>query len=618
MNEKQYHAQQDSFLKTVANVTKFALAAAEAFWLSMTQTYFRNFAQAAAEVIDNSIEAGANTVAVHVIATENGRSIDKIVFFDDGYGMKPKMIEAALTYGGTQRHDSREGTGRFGMGLPNSTFTQADKVTVISKKRKQNDVYSVEVDGDLIKSGAYNNKDNNGLDLPNAKKTSLPKELMAITESYGSKFDRGTFVVLEKTKRLKIKNPDRLINHLKTHLGVIFNKILAIPTGNKDEVIGKLNLFINGERVMPCDPLFLTPGALGYDDDNDRAESFGQTKVIFEKDGIKANITCDYALVSPTYWRVNKKNTSTAKENTLQRRFEVVSAYHGINIYRNNRLIDVVPNIPKYVWSNMPSGIKTRFMNNDRAIRVSLSFDPVLDEYFGVEVTKQQAMPNEFIWQKLWENGFFGIIGSMTSKDKAARDKLKTNKEVEEANGLNPAEEILSDLAKLNETEVTTEEKSFRNAEGEKNLEAEAVSNVKKLNLPETPENISKQKEVIVSNQSLPVKIDYEDMPMGPFFRFDHIGETLVIFINKDHEFYKNLYAHHETSAYARRGLDVFLGVLANRMNASKDSQTLFRRSLHVWSRDLCDALTMLFDNHSTVHEEDDSITQDNKEVKTS
>ena len=66
MNEKQYHAQQDSFLKTVANVTKFALAAAEAFWLSMTQTYFRNFAQAAAEVIDNSISHHTQKRPLHL------------------------------------------------------------------------------------------------------------------------------------------------------------------------------------------------------------------------------------------------------------------------------------------------------------------------------------------------------------------------------------------------------------------------------------------------------------------------------------------------------------------------------------------------------------------------
>lgn len=617
MNKKQYYAQQDAFLKTVAKVTRFALAAAEAFWVSMTSTYFKNFAQAAAEIVDNSIEAGADTVAVHVIATKNGRSIEKIVFYDDGFGMPPKVIEAALTYGGTQRHDSRDGTGRFGMGLPNSTFTQADKVTVMSKT-ETGELHAVEVDGDLLKSGAYTSKATNTIEIPNASKAKLSQDLEKIVETYGNKFTRGTFVVLENTNRLKIKSPDRMINHLKQNLGVIFNKALAIPTGNKDEVIGKLNLFINGDRVTPCDPLFATDGAVGFSDDNERAKSFGQTKIKLSQNGIDSTVVCDYSYISPTYWKIDKTNPSISKENTNAARFEVAKEYAGICIYRNDRLVDVVSNIPKYAWENMPASVKTKWMNNDRTLRVSISFDPVLDEFFGVEVTKQQAMPSDFVWNKLYDNGFFGIISSMSSHDEGIRNDLKLSKPVEEEGTIDPAEQVLSDLAVLNASEVTSDEKSFKNSEGEKNLDEKAKDNVKKLNLPETKENIDAQKEVIITNISLPVKIDFEDIPSAPFFRFDHLGEALVIFINKDHEFYKNLYAHHETSAYTRSALNVFLGVMGNRMNANKDSQTLFRRSLRIWSDDLSDALTLLFKNYSTVAEEDDSITAETKKVKTS
>ncbi len=617
MDKKKYYAQQESFLKTVKKVARFALAAAEAFWVSMTHTYFRNFAQAAAEIVDNAIEAGAEIIAVHVLPAANGRSIEKIIFFDNGYGMAPKLIEAALTFGGTQRHDSREGTGRFGMGLPNASFTQADKVTAISKT-DGGELHAVEVDGDLLVSGAYTNPKTESIEVPNAKKITLSKELKDIIDSYGCDFSSGTFIVLEKPKRLKIKSPDRMINHLKQHLGVIFHKMLAIPTGTKEEVIGKLNLFVNGDRVIPCDPMFETPGAIGFDDDEDKAQSYGQIKTILAQGDLESTIVCDFARVSPRYWRKDKNSGSRQKENTHQARFEVAKDFHGICIYRNKRLIDTVSNIPKYVWSNMPTGVKNKWLNNDRTLRVSISFDPVLDEFFGVEVTKQQAMPSEFIWNKLYETGFFGIVSSMSSDDDKARAALKMSQEVEAGEAVNAAEQVLSDLAKLNEPEVSEEQKSFKNAEGQKNLEEVAKTNVKKLNLPENKENIDAQREVIATHMSLPVKIDYEDSPSGPFFRFDHIGESLAVFINKDHEFYKNFYAHHETSSYVRRGLDTFLGVMASRMNASKDEQTLFRRSLRVWSNDLSDAFTMLFEKYSTVAEEDDSITEETKEVKTS
>ena len=618
MDKNKYYAQQESFLKTVKKVTRFALAATEAFWKSMTNTYFRNFAQAAAEIVDNAIEAGAEIIAVHVLPTANGRSIEKIIFFDNGYGMPPKLIEAAITFGGTQRHNSREGTGRFGMGLPNSTFTQADKVTAISKM-DGGDLHAVEVDGDLLISGAYTNPDTSSIEIPNAKKIALTKELKDIIDSYGCDFSSGTFIVLEKPKRLKIKNPGRMIDHLKQHLGVIFHKMLAIPTGTKEEAVGKLNLFVNGDRVEPCDPLFMTPGAIGFDDDSDKAQSYGQIKTKIKQDDHESTIVCDFARVSPVYWRIDKSNPKQTKgENTHSARFEVAKDYHGICIYRNDRLIDTVSSIPKYVWSNMPSRIKTKWLNNDRTLRVSISFDPALDEFFGVEVTKQQAMPSEFIWNKLHENGFFGIVGSMSADDAKARKAIETSTEVEEGEAINPAEQVLSNLAKLNESEISEDEKSFKNKEGQENLEEVAKTNVKKLNLPENKENIDAQKDVIVTHMSLPVKIDYEDSPNGPFFRFDHISQSLAVFINKDHEFYKNFYAHHETSAYARRCLDTFLGVMANRMNATKEQQTLFRRSLRIWSNDLSDALTMLFEDYSSVAEEDDSITEETKEVKTS
>ena len=289
---------------------------------------------------------------------------------------------------------------------------------------------------------------------------------------------------------MKIKSPQHLAAHLLQNLGVIFHKTLSIPAENKTEVTGKLNLFVNGERVKPADPLFLQPGAIGKDDDNQKTQEFESTKVRFTQDGIDSIITCEYNLLPPTYWKRDPKNFSAAKENTFQARFEIAKDYAGICIYRNNRLIDVISNIPKYVWSNMPKGIKQRWLNNDRTLRVSISFSPKLDEYFGVEVTKQQAMPSEYIWNKLLDGGFFGIISQMSKQDTQARMSLRMSDEVESSGGVNVAEIALTKLSKLNASEETQDEKDFKNSESNKNLESYAKDNLKKLNLPESKENI--------------------------------------------------------------------------------------------------------------------------------
>ena len=54
MNEKEYYDQQEAFLKGMSK--EVALAGAEAYWMSMTSTFFRNPAQAIAELVDNGTE----------------------------------------------------------------------------------------------------------------------------------------------------------------------------------------------------------------------------------------------------------------------------------------------------------------------------------------------------------------------------------------------------------------------------------------------------------------------------------------------------------------------------------------------------------------------------------
>ena len=57
MNKKQYKSQQDAFLKTVAKIARFALAAAKAFRVSMTSIYLKNFEHHVTQMVENSMDA---------------------------------------------------------------------------------------------------------------------------------------------------------------------------------------------------------------------------------------------------------------------------------------------------------------------------------------------------------------------------------------------------------------------------------------------------------------------------------------------------------------------------------------------------------------------------------
>src|SRR5215470_7760664 len=84
---------------------------------------YKGTATALAELIDNAYEAGATDVDIH-IARSSGDQFT-IAVNDNGRGMPPTVLQLALQFGGSTRFNSRKGTGRYGMGLPNSSLSSA-------------------------------------------------------------------------------------------------------------------------------------------------------------------------------------------------------------------------------------------------------------------------------------------------------------------------------------------------------------------------------------------------------------------------------------------------------------------------------------------------------------
>lgn len=70
---------------------------------------------ALADLIDNSIAAGANVVDIDFRWDEGASSI---AILDDGKGMSPERLEAAMRLGETNPNDKRsaDDLGRFGLG----------------------------------------------------------------------------------------------------------------------------------------------------------------------------------------------------------------------------------------------------------------------------------------------------------------------------------------------------------------------------------------------------------------------------------------------------------------------------------------------------------------------
>src|SRR3954447_5203257 len=69
---------------------------------------------ALAELVDNSIDAGAEHVLMRFVQ-RSGR-LEQLVVVDDGRGMSDEEIDIAMTVGGERHYDTGQ-IGRFGFGL---------------------------------------------------------------------------------------------------------------------------------------------------------------------------------------------------------------------------------------------------------------------------------------------------------------------------------------------------------------------------------------------------------------------------------------------------------------------------------------------------------------------
>ena len=230
----------------------------------MRSSDYQNTSFAFAELIDNSFDAGANTVDIICIEKrdkQGKRYIDEILFCDDGHGMNDETLNNCLTFAyGT--NDDLEHTmkhkkiGKFGMGLPNSSISQCRLIQVYSKTEKS-DWRSKTLDIEkLIKETST--------ELPEFEKCKLPKYYAEVNAIVNDK--KGSIVSWKDCDRLDRQFASTLYKRCEGILGRLFRYHLAngkkinlrTYKHNSDD-----NTYIDDPsiEVTVNDPLFLTANA---------------------------------------------------------------------------------------------------------------------------------------------------------------------------------------------------------------------------------------------------------------------------------------------------------------------------------------------------------------------
>lgn len=314
------------------------------------------FSAAVADLVDNSVEAKANTVRINV---EWQGSKSYVLIADNGEGMRPEVLQEALRFG-TERDYDETDLGKFGLGLKTASLSQCLRVTVATRwNPARADIMAYCWDVEHIEA-------TNRWEVLSVKSVDLP-----LAARLHLKETPGTVIIWERLDRLLgYKYPEgesarkqllAMARELEEHAAMVFHRFLA------SEVRGKrLAIYVNDNRVEAWDPF---------------ARKEAKTKRLepktFRVEGEKGKgdvIVEPYVLPSQALF----SSPEAFNRASGPRKW---NAQQGFYIYRADRLIQ------SGGWCGLRATDEHR-----KLARIAISFNPRLDDEFKINVPKMRVL----------------------------------------------------------------------------------------------------------------------------------------------------------------------------------------------------------------------------------
>jgi len=317
------------------------------FVRAVRESGYVSLSTALAELIDNSLQAAATEVAISIERPIAG-GLPRIQVEDNGTGMTRTVLEACLRFGGSSRFDARNSFGRFGMGLPAASLSQARRVEVVSWQQGRA-AHRVALDVDAVVGG-------------------FPVDLTArrgTTEVTPS----GCRVIWQQCDRIEYRRLAWLDRALHRDLGQMYRRFLE----------NGLRLTINRNPVEAVDPLLL---ATRFEGLSARLAFDPLRYELSTGSGETAFVTVRFAILPVHRWH--------HLDNVTKRRIGIVGG-GGVSIMRAGREI-------ASGWHLMGGKRKE---NYDDWWRCEIEFDPVLDDHFGITINKQGIRPSRTLREAL-------------------------------------------------------------------------------------------------------------------------------------------------------------------------------------------------------------------------
>ena len=301
-----------------------------------------SFSTAVADIIDNSVSAGADTVNVYF------DPIAAVPFFcilDDGCGMNFAELNNAMMPGSdrSDKEDSDLELGRFGLGLKSASLSQCREFVVASKKYGK--VNAMAFDLDVIEDCRLMLKVLDKVEIDNLPYINLLRSYETGTLVVWNKFDK-----IESTAKSFEDSFRSVVADAKKHVEFVFHRFY-------DDIA----IYFNNKRIERRDPFLLG--------------SFGR-----QQTGRTTRIPIGSSVITVTPYTLPFANSLTSEEKALLGNPKSIFDEQGFYLYRNKRLIS---------WGNwMRMGIRSEL---NKLARIQVDIPSSLDEVWTLDVKKSSA-----------------------------------------------------------------------------------------------------------------------------------------------------------------------------------------------------------------------------------
>ena len=365
----------------------FSIVSAQLTVEAMRYSGYKDTDHALAELIDNSVEAGAElieVVAVEVPGDPNKAyarsSVCKIAVADDGEGMDRITLRRALKFGdGTRLDRQARGIGRFGIGLPQSSISQCKRVDIWTWQNGPDNAYHCYLDLSEIKDG----------------QSEVPPPVEKPVPDYWRQLDcirqpRGTLVVWSELDLVKWSGGKKTLERTAALCGRVYRKFLADQ--QKPLNIRLLRMVDKGgvpslESEEPCrpnDPLYLTEHTSTPMPFTDRPmfRLFNERTWHIPVGSSSGDVHVRCSLARPD--AINEEKSAVPWPQSYNNPGDTPWGKHaeknkGVSLVRASRELEI-----SLAWIN-------NHEPEERWWAIEVEFDPILDDIFGVVNNKQHA-----------------------------------------------------------------------------------------------------------------------------------------------------------------------------------------------------------------------------------